>query len=157
MRCLRSWGFGSSTVSGVLLLIVWILEFLIVTLLSVLVSFPSSKAPFCEETNKWFEQESLPAFQEIGDKMAVIKNLENGDNDVFNEIQQVRNSKEESHSIFVLYGSEMGKNYLSIENKIANYNDKNELEFEDEEVIEYISISDTLKNKLRESAKASSN
>jgi len=144
------WGFGDSTISGVLLSIVWVVEFLIVTGVAIFLSFPSATAPFCEETNKWFDEIKIAPFQILGEPQGIVSALESGNDEIFNEIEKVIDAEKESHSKFVVFSSEVGDNYLMIENERATLNDKNELEFKTEEVIEYISISNDLKKKLIE-------
>jgi len=143
-----TWGIRSTPVSGTMLTIIWVIEFLIVLILSVMFPYIKAKTPFCEMDNKWFKEEELPAFNYIKNPKEMVVNLENSNQNSFINLQPSTTSENESHSIFTLYSSEKGENYLTIENKQAKTNDKNEIEFDNNEFVEYISISSELRNKL---------
>lgn len=143
-----TWGLRSTTVSGTFLTIIWVIEILIVIVISTLVAYNASKIPFCEIDNKWFEEKILPAFSFIKNPKEMTTNLENSNQNSFDELERISDVEMESHSIFTLYSSEKGKNFLVIENRQAKTNDKDEIEFDDDEFIQYISISSELKNKL---------
>lgn len=149
-----AWSFESNTpVTGFMLLIFWTIEFLMVIGITVFFSnFNShSKIPFCEQTNEWLKAEELPAFEFIEDKNFIVKNLENGNESIFDEIQLSEDSKEEDHSSFILYTPKnSGKSYLSIDNKHLNYDDKGKPQFNKKSIIKCISVTDSLKSKLRE-------
>lgn len=143
-----TWGLRGATVSGTFLTVIWGIEFLIVLVISMFVTYITAKSPFCEIDNKWFEEKELPAFNFIEKPEEMKANLESSNQNSFDELQPISDIKTESHSIFTLYFSKKGKNFLTIENKQAKVNDKNETEFDNNEFIEYISISSELKNKL---------
>ena len=143
-----TWGLRSTPVSGIILTIIWVIEFLIVLIMSIIFPYLKAKTPFCEENNKWFNKEVLPAFNYIKNPKEMIANLENANQNSFINLQQSTTSKNESHSIFTLYSSEKGESFLSIENKKAKTNDKNEIVFDYDEFVEYITISSELRNQL---------
>ena len=130
-------------------------KLIIIAAIAVFLTAPTAKIPFCEETNKWFKEEELSPFQIIGDWQAIVNVLEAGNEEVFDAIEKSPNPKEESHSVFTIYSSEVGKHYLAVENKVASLNDKNEIEFEDVPVVEFISISESLKQKLMNGGRSS--
>jgi hypothetical protein len=143
-----TWGMRGTTVSGVFLTIIWVIEMLIVVVISLLLPYASSKIPFCELGNKWFDEKVLPAFNPISNQQEMISNLEKSNQNSFDELQYASNLESQSHSIFTLYSSNQGENFLSIENKIASTNKKGEIEFKDDEFVEYIAVSSDLKRKL---------
>ncbi len=143
-----TWGIRGSAVSGTILTIIWVIEFLIVLILSIIFPYIKAKTPFCEEDNKWFNEEDLPAFNFIKNPKEMVVNLENSNQNSFINLQHTTKANEESHSIFSLYSSKKGENFLSIENRQAKTNDKGEIEFDGDEFVEYISISSELRNQL---------
>ncbi len=143
-----TWGIRSATVSGTFLSIIWIIEALIVLVLSVIFPLGAAKKPFCELHNKWFEENTLPAFNFIEDYKQLIGNIETANTTSFDALEYVPNIEETSHSIFTLYSSDQGESYLSIENKFAKTNSKGEIDFDSNEFLEYAWIDTTLKNKL---------
>jgi hypothetical protein len=143
-----TWGIRGGTVSGTFLTIIWIIELLIILILSIIFPYLKAKAPFCEVDNKWFKEEDLPAFSFIKNTKEMVVNLENSNQNSFIGLEHISNFETESHSIFTLYSSEKGESFVTIENKLAKTNDKDEIEFEGDEFIEYISISSELKNSI---------
>ncbi len=143
-----TWGIRGGAVSGTILMIIWVIEFLIILVISIFLPLFRAKIPFCETDNKWFNEETLPAFNFIKNPKEMVANLENSNQNSFINLQYSTTSENESHSIFTLYSSEKGKNYITIDNKKAKTNDKNEIEFDSNEFVEYISISSELRNKL---------
>ncbi len=143
-----TWGIQGGSVSGVFLTLIWIIELLIVLVISVIVPYLKANSPFCEIDNKWFSEKELPAFNFIKNPKEMKANLENANQNSFIGLEHITNFETESHSIFTLYSSEKGASFVTIINKRAKKNDKNEIEFKDNEFVEYISISSELKNKL---------
>ncbi len=143
-----TWGLRSSTVSGIFLTIIWVIELLIVLVISIFTPYIRAKIPFCELDNKWFNEEILPAYNYIKNSKEMTANLENSNQQSFDELEDATNPENESHSIFTLFSSEKGESYLTIENKLAETNSKGEIDFKNNEFIEYIAINRTLKDKL---------
>ncbi|WP_271782316.1 hypothetical protein [Aquimarina algiphila] len=141
------WGIRNTTVSGVFLTIIWIIELLAVIGISTLTSFSKAGEPFCEINNNWFKENVLPTFNHIPEKSKMIADLEKGDQNAFNELTTSPNI-EQDHSVFTLYTSDQNKCYLSIENKKAKRDDKGKLDFDTDTFIEYISLNTTLKDIL---------
>jgi hypothetical protein len=138
-----TWGIRSTTVSGTFLSVIWIIEFLIVAGIASIVPMLASKNPYCEIGDKWFEEKKLPAFSYIESKEKMIADLEKTSNNSFDDLVKVENI-EQSHSIFTLYTSQNSENYLSIENKTAKTDSKGKIDFDNDEVVEYISINNQL-------------
>jgi len=150
-----TWGIRGTTVSGVFLWVIWAIEFLIVTVIATLATYGQSKVPFCEFNNTWFEETILPAFNYIEDTSKMVSNLEVNNENSFNDLETLTNIETESHSVFTLFSSAKGENFLSIENKKATKNKKDEIEFEEDEFVEYIAINKALKEKLNAFSKQS--
>ena len=143
-----TWGIRSAPVSGLFLSIIWLIEALIVVVIATFLTIFRAKKPFCEFDNKWFEETVLPAFNFIEKPQELVKNLENFNKESFANLYLMKNVEESHHSLFTLYSSKKGKNFLSIENNKSITTSKGEKEFENTDVVEYISIDNDLKNKL---------
>lgn len=143
-----TWGIRGGTVSGAFLSVIWIIELLIVVIVATLIPIGTAREPFCEIDNDWFTKTMLPAFNVVTDKSQMKTALENGQPNAFDGISKVENT-DQHHSIFTLYSSEKGENYLSIENKIAEQKDDGKIEFKDDQVIEHISINKNLVDVLK--------
>jgi len=142
-----TWGIKGSTVSGVFLTVIWIIEALIIIGVATFVPIAFAKAPFCELGNEWFKEKTLPAFQYIENRPELIKNLESSNPEAFKDIA-LTHTIEDSHSVFALYSSKHNENYLTITNKRAKINKKKELEFESNEFVEYIYLNNELSQAL---------
>ncbi|WP_234859519.1 hypothetical protein [Aquimarina aquimarini] len=137
-----TWGIRGATVSGVFLYIIWAIEALIVIGISAILPWQKAGEPFCELSNQWYPEKELPAFDKIKNKEEFIANLEQGITpEVFSDLIKIEDVKKQSHSIFTLYTSDQGVNYLSINNKTATRNEKGEIKFESDAIVEYITIS----------------
>lgn len=143
-----TWGFKSIPVSGFFLSIIWVIEALIIIIIPTFMAWIASKKPFCETNNAWFKEEILSPFDFITDKQKVVTGIINDDRNVFDNLNKNTNSNN-NHSIFTLYSSENTEYYLTINNKIAKINEKQEVSFDDDEFVEYISISSFLVTRLR--------
>lgn len=143
-----TWGLFGSTVSGVFLTIIWIIESLIVIVISGILPFSDSRKPFCELSNKWFNEIKLPAFNYINNINELIADIEKSNKSCFDNLELISNTKNTSHSIFTLYSSDKGESFLSIENNLAKTNDKGEIDFDSDAFLDYIRVDNELKNKL---------
>ena len=103
---------------------------------------------FVKINQKWFVQKDLPAFSLIESPAAYLKALESGDIDVLKNISKVDDVKNQSHSLFKLFANETNENYLSIVNKVAKVSDKNEVKFEEQNLVTNILISEEFSNFL---------
>lgn len=142
-----TWGIRSTTVSGVFLSVIWIIEALIIIGISVILPISYAKAPFCELGNEWFKEKTLPAFQYIENRPEFLENLESSNPEAFKDIIKTDNL-ESHHSIFTLYSSSQNENYLTITNRRASFNSKKELEFDDNEFVEYLYLNSELTQNL---------
>jgi hypothetical protein len=147
VNSIGTWGlFGSNAVSGIALSIIWIIEFLIITVLSVFISIGKASDPFCEVDNDWFKESELPPFNYITSDELII-NLDKGAEDSFTDLALSANLNE-SHSVFTLFTSNHGDNFLSIENKFAKLDDDGKLDFDTSYILNNIRLSKTLKESL---------
>lgn len=142
-----TWGIKSATVSGTFLTVIWIIEALIIIGATVLTTIGSANIPFCELGNEWFKENVLPAFNYIENRPDMIKNLESSNPESFKDLT-LAESVEKNHSVFTLYSSNHNENYLTITNQRAKTNNKGELEFDANEVVEYIFLNSELKQVL---------
>ena len=145
---LGTWGIRGNAVNGTPLLIIWIIEALIVFVVTFISAPHQADEPFCEVNNKWFEEKILPAYAYLGDVSNIASGLESGNEELFNDLTLAKAGDTDSHSVFTLYANETNENYLSIENKLASLNDKNEVKFDSSYVVRTISISEAMSNKL---------
>lgn len=143
-----TWGFRSTAVSGLFLTVIWIIEALIILVLSFLLPLGQSSTPFCELNNTWFKEIELPAFNFINEPLEFIANLENSVSTSFDELEKVINPEEADHSLFTLYSSKKGDAYLSIENCKLKKNSKGEIDFDKDELVTYIALNNEIKDTL---------
>lgn len=138
-----TWGlFEESTVSGVFLWIVWGLESLIVIVVSLMFGGKRASNPFCERGNKWFKQRDLPQLSYIYSKSDIVADLEQG---TFKSLSLLH-LYDELHdstgfSVVTLFYSDMDVHYLSIINSTKIVNDKGEVSYEEEDIIQFLEIS----------------
>jgi hypothetical protein len=143
-----TWGIRGATVSGTFLWIIWAIEFVMVVGLTSFMAYLQSKKPFSESTNSWYEEFVLPAFNFIENQDQLILDLKNGNQSALELLSREVDIESESHSLFTLYRSQSGKNYLSVENKTSKLDNKGKVDFDSEEFIEYISIDSQLSKLL---------
>ena len=75
-----AWGIGETEVAGVMLLIVWIVEFLIMAVPTLVVARFVTKVPFSEATGEWYVDMGRKIAMDIPPDFDTIKNrMENGD------------------------------------------------------------------------------
>ena len=148
IKLLGVWGIGESAVKGTPLLIIWIIEAVIVVFLSVISPMASSREPFCEVNEKWFAAKRLPAFNFIENPHECATALQNMDVEYFRTLVRHPFPSQDSNSEFTLYSNETNENFLSITNKVASKNNKDEIEFKDNEITRHIEISEELSNIL---------
>ena len=141
-----TWGIKSTTVSGTILTIVWIIEALLIIGVTLLLT-NGSRVPFCELSNKWFESKNLPPFNVVENRGELIKAIESGDPTAFDTLALVTKA-DQDHSVFTLFSSSNNENYLTVNNMKGKFNKDGELEFDDTLLVENIYINNELKNKL---------
>jgi len=139
-----TWGIRGATTSGIFLSVIWVIELLIIVGVCVLVTFPKAGEPFCEISNAWFSENTLPAIGFIDDENTLKSNLEMSNSESFNDLPILENSPDSSdHSIFTIFTSpDSNKNFLSIENKKHKIDDKGKSDFDTNEVLIKMKSSD---------------
>jgi hypothetical protein len=135
-----TWGIRGATVSGAFLWVIWLIEFIIVIAISVFLPYLEAKRPFSESTNSWYEEVILPAFNYIENKQQIIADISQSNHANFDFLSKDINSETDSHSICTLYKSKSGKNYLSIVNKTSKTDDKGNISFDNDQIVEYIAV-----------------
>lgn len=143
-----TWGIRSATVTGTFLWIIWLIEFIIVIAISGFLPYLEAKKPFSETTNLWYEEIVLPAFSYIENKQQVIASITQSNHASFDSLTKEVNKEEDSHSIFTLYKSKSGKSYLSIDNKTSKTDNKGNITFDNDQIVEYIAINSELSKLL---------
>ncbi|MFY7740218.1 MAG: hypothetical protein ACOVQC_06850 [Flavobacterium sp.] len=145
-----TWGLGGATVSGAFLWVIWAIEFVIIVGVSSFLPYLESKKPFSESTNSWYEEITLPALSFIENKEQLIADITSNNHSGFDFLNKEVNKESESHSVFTLYKSKSGKNYLTIDNKTSSLDSKGKVEFKSDEFVEYIMIDGQLSKILSE-------
>jgi len=142
-----TWGVSSGAVSGIFLTIVWVIEALVIV--GAAAYFPYSQActPFSERANDWFKEKTLPILSYIEDKASFVSKLEQGRSDVFDSLTYLSEGNQ-NHSVFTLYEIEKDDCYISVVNKVMKVEKDGDVDFDEEDVVEHISISVTMKDKL---------
>lgn len=143
-----TWGIRGATASGAFLWVVWSIEFSIVIAISGFLSYLEAKKPFSESTNSWYDEITLPAFSYIESQQQMIADILAGNHASFDLLSKSIDSESDSHSVFTLYTSKSGKNYLSVDNKTSKVDDKGNIKFDSDEIVEYIVINSELSKLL---------
>ena len=143
-----TWGIRGATVTGTFLWIIWLIEFIIVVAISGFLPYLEAKKPFSESTNSWYEETVLPAFSYIENKQHIITSITQSNHADFESLSKEVNKEEDSHSIFTLYISKSGKNYLSIDNKTSKTDNKGNVTFDNDQIVEFIAINRELSKLL---------
>ncbi|CAI2767931.1 hypothetical protein [Flavobacterium collinsii] len=135
------WSIKGAMVNGTFLWVIWLIEISIVVAISGILPYLETKKPFSESTNSWYEEVVLPALGHIENKQQMIVDISQSNFANFDFLIKNISNKKDSHSIFTLYKSKSGKNYLSIENKTLKIGNKGKIRFDTDQVVEYIAIS----------------
>jgi len=141
-----SWGIFGFTMSGFMLAIIWIAEFLIIMILAVTTSYEISKRPFCELSNSWFKENKVGPFVYVLDRPALVNDLESSSRNTFDNLEFTQNDQRD-HTMFKLYDNGQGKAYLTAESHKARMND-GKLEFDISPFVERIEITEDMKQSL---------
>jgi len=139
-----TWGIRGAIVSGTFLWVIWAIEFVIVAAISAFLPYLEAQKPFSESTNSWYEEITLPAFSYIENQQQIITDILAGNRDNFDLLSKAVNSETDSHSVFTLYKSKSGKNYLSIDNKTSKLDNKGNIKFDSNQIVEYIAVNNEL-------------
>jgi len=141
-----TWGIRSSTVSGVFLIVIWVIEAILIVGATVIFT-NGAREPFCELGNEWFDSRVLPAFNYVQNAPQLVQDLEQSSPDAFKQLSYAP-TVEKDHSVFVLYSSNHNDNYLTVNNMHGQTNKDGEIEFEENTLVEHIHINNDLKEKL---------
>jgi hypothetical protein len=143
-----TWGIKGATVSGWFLWIIWIIEALGIIVIASFSTYGQATKPFCEFSDNWYEEIVHPAFNFVFEKDKLIQDIKNIDKHCFESFGKEADFKNQNHSIFTLYRSKTGKNYISVENKTAKTNSKGNIEFDSDEFVKYMVIDNQLSKSL---------
>jgi hypothetical protein len=133
-----TWGIGSSTVSGILLTIFWIIEALCILFVPVFFPWKQADNPFSEKLNQWLEERSMSRNMAITNSADELRNeIENGN---FGTLINATSSTENPFRKLVLYSDDQQQEvYLTVKHITITYDDKGkEKENEIEEVKEVL-------------------
>lgn len=139
-----TWGFKGTSISGGFLTTIWVLEFLIVLIVSILVGTGSASEPFCESTNQWFAKKDIPSLSYIYDVNSFVFSMENNNLEAMDHISTCLTAASDNHSNFTLYASELGERYLSVTNKTAKIGDDGKVSFDDALILKALCVSNEL-------------
>jgi hypothetical protein len=145
-----SWGLFGQTVSGLLLWIIWVIEAMVILLGSVLVGMHQAKNPFCEKSNKWFKEIALPPTSYIFSKPDLVRELEQGSDKILSTLNLhdvVFDNM--SYSQFTVFSSDHDEHYLTAVNMKKIVDNKGEVNYEEDDVIEHIEITTKILNLLQ--------
>ncbi len=142
-----TWGIVGGAVSGTFLTLIWLVEFIIIMAISTLLPMGAARKPFSETDDSWFEEQQLAPFIFIDAKEKLIADIEEADVEAFQAIGLSENP-DQNHSIFTLYDSKEGISYLTIENNTGKINDDGKVEFESDQIVEFIALSHELREAL---------
>ncbi|MCC6372476.1 MAG: hypothetical protein IT236_15840 [Bacteroidia bacterium] len=147
-----TWSIKGGQVSGIPLTIIWIIEALIITGISLALAYVPSKKPFSENNNRWFDEFELgKLFTLIENKEQFVKDLEAGKEEALQTLPFCENETS-AHSRITLYGDESDY-YVSIANKLPKTNKDGKIEFSEEDVVTNLSISYKLGSELLQKGK----
>lgn len=144
-----TWGIRGNTVSGIFLAIIWAIEFLGVTIITIIISVPAVKSPFCEKDGEWFAEEELK-LSYIYTKDDFKKGLENKEITVLENVVAAEDAKNNSHSVFTLYSSHQREYYISVENKLAKADKDGKASFDNDEFIKYLQIDKAIYDTIKQ-------
>ncbi len=142
------WSLSDITVKGIGLSAIWVLEFLIFMFFGTMFAKDTANNPFEESSETWYEEKILVGKSFVEDVDNMVAYLETGQDDVFENFRNVEDHLAESHSTMFIYTSRNEGNYLTINNKFAKLNDKNEVVFDAEEIIKNVYISNKVVDSL---------
>lgn len=135
------WSIRTFTFHGVLLSIVWLLEFLIMAASACAVLLEKSKFPFCEEEGTWYVEMPQKIAANLPEHFDSFKaDMEKGD---FSEL--IRLSKEyqpepSQYLSLTFYKPQQSEHYYLKTKKVTITNDDGKEKRNEEVLIEYISI-----------------
>lgn len=141
-----TWGLRGTVVSGILLSVVWLIEFVVILFFTLVEALNQAKKPFSEIANQWFKAQKISALSYIEDTDEFKKELETENYQKIPELTLT--DKKQSHSIFTLY-SLANEYYLSVTNYLAEQDDKGKVKMTSSDFIQYLRIDNTLYQALK--------
>jgi len=143
-----TWGFKSTTISGGFLTVIWVLEFLIVLIVSILVGSSSASEPFCESTNQWFAKKIISPLNYVYDTQTFVTTMEDNNQASIDQLHTNHNASNENHSVFTLYASDQGERYLSVTNKTVQVGDDGKVTFDDVVILKALAVNKEIYDQL---------
>lgn len=133
-----TWGIGSTTVSGVILSIFWIIEALLILVIPIYLPYKQAVKPFSEKLNQWLEERSMSRNMAITNSADELRmEIESGN---FGTLINATSSIANPFRKLVLYSDDQQQEvYLTVKHITITYDDKGkEKENEVEEVKEVL-------------------
>lgn len=134
-----TWGIRGGSVSGTFLSVIWIIELLIIVGVTLLSSSGQSSAPFCEMSDKWYDENKLTPYLYIDNHQEIIDAITKSDEDYISSLNFAEDLRLD-HCIFTLYTSTYSENYLTITNKKAKIEKDDKISYDDEVIIKNVLI-----------------
>jgi len=138
------WSIGTSDipVRGVILFIVWIIEFIIIMGAAILIGKDRAKLPFSEEFNDWYTEIPNKIIANIPQNIEALKsNLENGNFDELVQLSKEENNDELNFLEITLYQSPNADHYyLKADQVSITIDDKEKEKRNETALIEYLAI-----------------
>lgn len=135
------WSIFTISFKGILLTIVWLLEFLLMTAAACIVSTEKSKSPFCEEERAWYVEVPNKIMASLPENFDNIKkDMEKGD---FNELIRLSKDYKQGDSGYLsltFYKARHSERYYLKIKKMTVTNDNGKEKTSENILIEYISI-----------------
>lgn len=146
-----TWGFSSgSSVSGFFLWIVWGLEAIIILATVIIFGARGLGKPFCEKSNKWFKEIALPPTSYIFSKPDLVRELEQGSDRILSTLNLYDVVFDNmSYSQFTVFSSDHDEHYLTAVNMKKMVDNRGEVNYEEDDVIEHIEITTKTLNLLQ--------
>jgi hypothetical protein len=133
-----TWGIGSTTVSGVILSIFWIIEALCIIFIPAFLPYKQASKPFSEKLDQWLEERTLSKNMAITNSAAELRSeIETGN---FGTLINATSSIENPFRKLVLYSDDQQQEvYLTVKHITITYDSKGkEKENEVEEIKEVL-------------------
>jgi len=137
-----TWGIKQGTVKGTPLTVIWVIEALMVFVISLITPAGQSSKPFCELNEKWFDEKDIKPLSHLENPSDVMARINQNDFSFIENLDVVADPKSESHTKFLLFSNETNENYLTVTNVTARKNDKDEIKLDEKELVRYISVSE---------------
>lgn len=149
-----AWGFYDDTaVTGVLLTIIWVIEFIVIALPAILMCKDRAKFPFSEATNAWYiESDNILESDTPGNFDEIIEYMERGSFKELVQLAQTRKTTDADFLKLTFYSPPQPASgephYLTIEHITMVLNKKNETERKSKTLAEYIGIEDQIAQEM---------